>query len=143
MYASELKALILALRWRRDDMRKFGEIYFYVSGGIIENTKDYGNEKDDENYRLGNYFLDSTEAKQVLESKEYKDFWAKVRENKIENNKHSKNGCRHEKFTLAGTIYPFTSKKEDELKVICADCGIVLDDDPRKYMIEKGLWKIK
>lgn len=143
MYASELKALILALRWRRDDMRVFGRIYFFVSGATVESTKDYGNEKDDENYRLGNYFLDSTEAKQVLESKEYKDFWAKVRENKIENNKHSKNGCRHEKFTLAGTIYPFTSKKEDELKVICADCGIVLDDDPRKYMIEKGLWKIK
>ena len=143
MYASELKVLILALRWRRDDMRVFGRIYFFVSGATVESTKDYGNEKDDENYRLGNYFLDSTEAKQVLESKEYKDFWAKVRENKIENNKHSKNGCRHEKFTLAGTIYPFTSKKEDELKVICADCGIVLDDDPRKYMIEKGLWKIK
>ena len=124
-------------------MRVFGRIYFFVSGATVESTKDYGNEKDDENYRLGNYFLDSTEAKQVLESKEYKDFWAKVRENKIENNKHSKNGCRHEKFTLAGTIYPFTSKKEDELKVICADCGIVLDDDPRKYMIEKGLWKIK
>jgi len=72
-----------------------------------------------------------------------RELWAKVRENKIENNKHSKNGCRHEKATLAGTIYPFTSKKEDELKVICADCGVVLDDDPRKYMIEKGLWKIK
>ena len=83
MYASELKALILALRWRRDDMRKFGEIYFYVSGGSIEKTKDYGNEKDDKNYKLGNYFLDSTEAKQVLESKEYKDFWEKVRGNEI------------------------------------------------------------
>lgn len=143
MYASELKALILALRWRRDDMRVFGRIYFFVSGATVESTKDYGNEKDDENYRLGNYFLDSTEAKQVLESKEYIEFWAKVRENKIENNKHSKNGCRHEKITLAGTIYPFTSKKEDELKVICADCGVVLDDDPIKYMIENGLWEIK
>lgn len=83
MYASELKALILALRWRRDDMRVFGRTYFFVSGGIIENTKDYGNEKDDKNYRLGNYFLDITEAKQVLESKEYKDFWEKVRGNRI------------------------------------------------------------
>jgi len=34
-------------------------------------------------------------------------------------------------------------KKENELKVICADCGVVLDDNPRKYMIDKGLWKIK
>lgn len=54
MYASELKALILALRWRRDDMRIFGGFYFYVSDGSIEKTQDYGNEKDDENYKLGN-----------------------------------------------------------------------------------------
>lgn len=66
-------------------MRTFGCIYFYVSGGSIEKTQDYGNEKDDKNYKLGNYFLDSTEAKQVLESKEYKDFWAKVRNGEIGN----------------------------------------------------------
>ena len=83
MYASELKALILALRWRRDVMRKFGGIYFYVSGGSIEKTQDYENEKDDKNYKLGNYFLDSTEAKQVLNSKEYIEFWNKVKSGKI------------------------------------------------------------
>ena len=83
MYASELKALILALRWRRDDMRKFGGFYFYVSGGSVEKTKDYGNEKDDENYRLGNYFLFLDEAKAVLESKEYRYFWELVRSGKI------------------------------------------------------------
>jgi len=83
MYASELKALILALRWRRDDMRIFGGFYFYVSGGSIEKTQDYGNEKDDENYKLGNYFLDSTEAREVLNSKEYIEFWNKVRNGKI------------------------------------------------------------
>ena len=64
-------------------MRTFGGIYFYVSGGSIEKTQDYGNEKDDKNYKLGNYFLDSTEAKQVLESKEYREFWAKVRAGEI------------------------------------------------------------
>ena len=64
-------------------MRTFGCIYFYVSGGSIEKTQDYGNEKDDKNYKLGNYFLDSTEAKQVLESKEYIEVWSKVRNNKI------------------------------------------------------------
>ena len=83
MYASELKALILALRWRRDDMRKFGGFYFYVSGGSIEKTKDYGNEKDNENYRIGKYILFSDEAKQVLESKEYQNFWEKVRAGEI------------------------------------------------------------
>lgn len=66
-------------------MRTFGCIYFYVSGGSIEKTQDYGNEKDDKNYKLGNYFLDSTEAKQVLNSKEYIEFWNKVRNGEIGN----------------------------------------------------------
>ena len=103
--------LVLAIISRREPMRKFKGIYFYIKNSRVERTQDYGNDLDNERYDLGNYFLFSDEAKQVLESKEYKDFWAKVRENKIENNKHSKNGCRHEKITLAGTIYPFTSKK--------------------------------
>ncbi len=64
-------------------MRTFGCIYFYVSGGSIEKTQDYGNEKDDKNYKLGKYFLDSTEARQVLNSKEYRDFWEKVRAGEI------------------------------------------------------------
>lgn len=66
-------------------MRVFGRIYFYISGGLIENTKDYGNDKDDTNYRLGNYFLDSTEARQVLDSKEYREFWERVRTGEIGN----------------------------------------------------------
>ena len=64
-------------------MRKFRGFYFFISGLNIEKTKDFGTEKDDENYNLGNYFLDSTEAKQVLNSKEYKNFWAKVRAGEI------------------------------------------------------------
>lgn len=83
MYLNEWKSLILNLRSDGKIMRVFGRIYFYVSGGIIENTKDYGNEKDDKNYKLGNYFLDSTEAKQVLNSKEYIEFWNKVRNGEI------------------------------------------------------------
>lgn len=67
-------------------MRTFGCIYFYISGGIIENTKDYGNDKDDTNYRLGNYFLDSTKARKVLNSKEYIEFWNKVRNGEIGEN---------------------------------------------------------
>lgn len=66
-------------------MRKFGCIYFYVSGGSIEKTQDYGNDLDNERYDLGNYFLFSDEAKKVLESKEYKDFWSKVRNGEIGN----------------------------------------------------------
>ena len=83
MYLNELKSLILSLRSDKGIIREFGRVYFCISGGVIENTKDYGNEKDDENYRLGNYFLNSTEAKQVLESKEYIEFWSKVRNEEI------------------------------------------------------------
>ena len=85
MYLNEWKSLILSLRSDGKIMRVFGRIYFYVSGGLIENTKDYGNEKDDENYRLGNYFLDSTKAREVLNSKEYIEFWNKVRNGEIGN----------------------------------------------------------
>lgn len=66
-------------------MRTFGCIYFYVSGGSIEKTQDYGNEKDNKNYKLGNYFLDRTEARQVLDSKEYREFWERVRTGEIGN----------------------------------------------------------
>lgn len=76
-------ALVLAIISRRHPMRKFKGIYFYVNNSRVEKTQDYGNEKDDKNYKLGNYFLDSTEAKQVLNIKEYREFWAKVRNNEI------------------------------------------------------------
>lgn len=69
MYLNEWKSLILSLRSNGKIMRDFGRIYFFISGATVESTKDYGNSKDDLNYNLGNYFLDSTEAKRVLESK--------------------------------------------------------------------------
>jgi len=66
-------------------MRKFKGIYFYINNSRVEKTQDYGNEKDDKNYKLGNYFLDSTEARQVLDSKEYREFWERVRAGEIGN----------------------------------------------------------
>lgn len=83
MYLSEWKSLVLSLKSDGRIMRVFGRIYFFISGTTVESTKDYGNEKDDENYRLGNYFLDSTQAKKVLETKEYKRFWELVRSGEI------------------------------------------------------------
>lgn len=76
-------ALVLAIISRRDPMRKFKGIYFYINNSRVEKTQDYGNEKDDKNYKLGNYFLDSTEARQILDSKEYREFWERVRSGKI------------------------------------------------------------
>jgi len=64
-------------------MRKFKGIYFYINNSRVEKTLDYGNDLDNERYDLGNYFLFSDEAKQVLESKEYKRFWELVRSGKI------------------------------------------------------------
>ena len=83
MYLNEWKSLILSLKSNGRIRRAFGRIYFFVSGATVESTKDFGNSRDDLNYNLGNYFLDSTEAKQVLESKEYKKFWELVRSGKI------------------------------------------------------------
>lgn len=83
MYLSEWKSLVLSLKSDGRIMRVFGRIYFFISGATVESTKDYGNEKDDENYRLGNYFLDGTQAKKILETKEYKRFWELVRSGKI------------------------------------------------------------
>lgn len=76
-------ALVLAIILRRYPMRKFKGIYFYINNSRVEKTQDYGNDLDNERYDLGNYFLFSDEAKAVLESKEYKEFWGKVRAGEI------------------------------------------------------------
>lgn len=76
-------ALVLAIISRRKPMRKFKGIYFYINNSRVEKTQDYGNDLDNERYDLGNYFLFSDEAKQVLNSKEYSEFWSKVRNKKI------------------------------------------------------------
>lgn len=76
-------ALVLAIISRRKPMRKFKGIYFYINNSRVEKTQDYGNDLDNERYDLGNYFLFSDEAKQVLESKEYIEFWEKVKAGEI------------------------------------------------------------
>lgn len=76
-------ALVLAIISRRDPMRKFKGIYFYINNSRVEKTQDYGNDLDNERYDLGNYFLFSDEATKVLKSKEYKKFWAKVKAGEI------------------------------------------------------------
>ena len=50
-------ALVLAIISRRDPMRKFKGIYFYINNSRVEKTRDYGNDLDNERYDLGNYFL--------------------------------------------------------------------------------------
>jgi hypothetical protein len=76
-------ALVLAIISRRHPMRKFKGVYFYINNSRVEKTQDYGNDLDNERYDLGNYFLFSDEATKVLKSKEYQNFWEKVRTGEI------------------------------------------------------------
>ena len=76
-------ALVLAIISRRDPMRKFKGVYFYINNSRVEKTQDYGNDLDNERYDLGNYFLFSDDATKVLKSKEYQNFWEKVRAGEI------------------------------------------------------------
>ena len=69
-----------AKRWRADD----GERYYYIDSHqrILDNT-DLTHSYDDMRYELGNYFQTEAEAQNVVNSKEWKEFWAKVRAGEI------------------------------------------------------------
>jgi len=82
-YIRQLKTIFkfgIEKPWRA----KNGETYFSISSeGIAEEHVDFGFYLDRTRYDLGNYFLFSDEAKQVLESKEYIEFWEKVKAGEI------------------------------------------------------------
>ena len=67
-------------RWRA----KENEVYYYVdSDDFVNEIIDCHINKDDERYNLGNYFQTKEEAEKVIDSKEWQDFWAKVRAGEI------------------------------------------------------------
>lgn len=67
-------------RWRADD----GDTYYYIgSGGEVWSTEEISSDEDDDNYKLGNYFVTDEEARKIINSKEWKNFWAKVRAGEI------------------------------------------------------------
>lgn len=67
-------------RWRADD----GERYYYIdSHQRILNNTDLRHSYDDMRYELGNYFQTEEEAQRVINSKEWKEFWEKVRNGEI------------------------------------------------------------
>ena len=47
------------------------------------NCYDYYDKKDDEIFELGNYFQTEKEAQKIIDSKEWQEFWAKVRAGEI------------------------------------------------------------
>ena len=67
-------------RWRAEDGKK----YYYIDSyqRILRNT-DLRHSYDDMRYELGNYFQTEAEAQRVINSKEWQDFWAKVRAGEI------------------------------------------------------------
>ena len=69
-------------RWRA---KKNDEYFFINNCGIILNLEETYSNEDNCNYELGNYFKTDEEAIKVVNSKEWKDFWAKVRTGEIGN----------------------------------------------------------
>ena len=67
-------------RWRADYNKMF---YFIESYGEANCINDIRAESDTSKYELGNYFKTKEEAQKVIDSKEWQDFWAKVRAGEI------------------------------------------------------------
>lgn len=69
-------------RWRAEK----GKTYFAIYDGEILSCYDYYDKKDNEIFELGNYFKTEEEARKILNSKEWQEFWAKVRTGEIGGN---------------------------------------------------------
>ena len=67
-------------RWRAEK----GKTYFAIYDREILSCYDYYDKKDNEIFELGNYFKTEEEAQKIIDSKEWQEFWAKVRAGEIE-----------------------------------------------------------
>lgn len=67
-------------RWRAEKKKR----YFSINGGgiILKFLEEYIIE-DNNRYNLGNYFQTEEEAKRVISSKEWQNFWEKVKNREI------------------------------------------------------------
>ena len=67
-------------RWRS----QAGNLFYYItSDGDIESDYEDLSDENMDMYNLGNYFQTKEEAQKVKNSKEWKEFWAKVRAGEI------------------------------------------------------------
>lgn len=67
-------------RWRAEKEKE----YFFVAGtSEITTDEEYYNEADNARYELGNYFQTKEEAQKVINSKEWQEFWERVRNGEI------------------------------------------------------------
>jgi hypothetical protein len=88
IYIEELKKIVdeynkkygIPKRWRAEDFRK----YYYINSvsDICASAEEKQN-LDNERYELGNYFKTEEEAQKVIDSKEWQEFWEKVRAGEI------------------------------------------------------------
>ena len=69
-------------RWRAEYRRQYLTI---LSNGEIEKIGEYEDIDSNLRYSLGNYFKTEEEAQKVIDSKEWQEFWAKVRAGEIGN----------------------------------------------------------
>lgn len=67
-------------RWRAEDFKN----YYYINNAsdICDSTEEKC-DIDNERYELGNYFQTEEQAQKIINSKEWQDFWAKVRAGEI------------------------------------------------------------
>ena len=67
-------------RWRAEE----GENYYSIAGvDVIKIDSENLVELDNRRYELGNYFQTEEEAQKIINSKEWQEFWAKVRAGEI------------------------------------------------------------
>ena len=67
-------------RWRAEE----GENYYSIAGvDVIKIDSENLVELDNRRYELGNYFQTEEQAQKIINSKEWQDFWAKVRAGEI------------------------------------------------------------
>lgn len=87
-HVEDLKKIVEAInekygipkRWRAS----IGNLFYYItSDEKIKSNLDSFSDKNDDMYNLGNYFQTRKQAQKVVDSKEWQDFWAKVREGEI------------------------------------------------------------
>lgn len=67
-------------RWRAE---KNDEYFFINDYGIVLSLEETYSNEDNYNYELGNYFKTDEEARKVVNSKEWQEFWEKVRNGEI------------------------------------------------------------
>lgn len=68
-------------RWRAKPQKKY---YFVYSNGFVDERMECYDDIDNQRYNLGNYFQTQEEAQKIIDSKEWQEFWEKVKAGEIE-----------------------------------------------------------